>query len=211
MARMTYEPLEVIKVGGSLLNWPELGPRLRDWLCRHQPARRVLLAGGGEFVDLVRQADRAHGLGEETSHWLAIRALSATAELLHALLPETTLAATLVEALAQLSSSRPVILDPWNFLHEDDSSPDPLPHSWDVTSDSIAARVAVRLGADELILLKSSPPPSGVQPARSATESYVDPYFSRALSGLRVSFLDLRHAPLGELQYHSAGAGMSAE
>ena len=31
---------------------------------------------------------------------------------------------------------------------------DPLPHSWDITSDSIAAFIAGALGASELILLK---------------------------------------------------------
>ena len=56
------------------------------------------------------------------------------------------------------SRGRIPVLAPRRFLDEiDASSPDPLPHSWDVTTDSIAARVAVHLGAAELVLLKSAP------------------------------------------------------
>jgi len=50
---------------------------------------------------------------------------------------------------------------------------DPLPHSWDVTSDSIAAWIAGQVGARQLILVK----PAGVD----RTERAVDAYFSRAL------------------------------
>jgi hypothetical protein len=48
---------------------------------------------------------------------------------------------------------------------------DPLPHTWDVTSDSIAAWVAGTIGADRLVVVKS---PGA--PARDA----VDDYFLRA-------------------------------
>jgi hypothetical protein len=49
---------------------------------------------------------------------------------------------------------------------------DPLPHSWDVTSDSIAAWVCGAVGADRLILVK---PPGAVG------GSLTDAYFQRAL------------------------------
>ena len=60
------------------------------------------------------------------------------------------------------------VLAPYRWLRE----ADPLPHSWDVTSDSIAAWVASRIGARRLILIK----PPGHDP-RTA----VDHYFDRAL------------------------------
>jgi len=49
---------------------------------------------------------------------------------------------------------------------------DPLPHSWDVTSDSIAAWVAAELDASRLLLIK---PPG----ARGA--DLTDPHFRQAL------------------------------
>ena len=49
---------------------------------------------------------------------------------------------------------------------------DPLPHSWDVTSDSIAAWVSGALGADRLILVK---------PPGALGGSLTDAYFQRAL------------------------------
>jgi hypothetical protein len=48
---------------------------------------------------------------------------------------------------------------------------DSLPHDWAVTSDSIAAWVAGRVGAAQLVLIK---PPG-------ADRSAVDAYFRRAL------------------------------
>jgi aspartokinase-like uncharacterized kinase len=48
---------------------------------------------------------------------------------------------------------------------------DPLPHSWDVTSDSLAAWIAGAVGARRLLLIK----PAG------ASGDMVDAYFARTL------------------------------
>jgi aspartokinase-like uncharacterized kinase len=85
------------------------------------------------------------------------------------------------------------ILDPLPYLLAAEAATKftPLPHSWDVTSDSIAARVAAELQA-ELVLLKSTPPPSDDLPAAAAS-GYVDPYFPTAAAGLQsVRFVNLR-------------------
>jgi aspartokinase-like uncharacterized kinase len=69
----------------------------------------------------------------------------------------------------------------------------PLPHGWHVTSDSIAARVAECLGAAELVLLKSAPPPSDLSEAMDAATGYVDGHFAVAARELRsVRCVDLR-------------------
>ena len=47
------------------------------------------------------------------------------------------------------------MLDPHGFALWDEKNPDRLPRCWSVTSDSIAARAAVLVGAGRLILLKS--------------------------------------------------------
>ncbi|MGH7649286.1 MAG: hypothetical protein ACREND_14305, partial [Gemmatimonadaceae bacterium] len=59
---------------------------------------------------------------------------------------------------------------------------DPLPHSWDVTSDSIAAWVAGELHARRLVLVK---------PAVAEQAALVDAYFQRALpNGVEVVIAD---------------------
>ena len=70
----------------------------------------------------------------------------------------------------------------------------PLPESWDVTSDSIAARLAEIIAADELVLLKSAPAAPGLL-HEIAAAGYVDNFFPQAAEGLmRVRFANLRGA-----------------
>src|SRR5262245_8668077 len=75
----------VVKVGGSLFDHQRLGPGLREYLDALAPAEVLLVPGGGAVVDAVRELDRVHGLGEEASHWLALRALGGTAAFLEQL------------------------------------------------------------------------------------------------------------------------------
>jgi aspartokinase-like uncharacterized kinase len=72
-----------------------------------------------------------------------------------------------------------------------------LPHTWQVTSDSIAAWTATMLSADELVLLKSVPLPSETTFEQAAHAGLVDeqfPTFARALA--RVSWVDPRDTPV---------------
>jgi aspartokinase-like uncharacterized kinase len=138
------------------------------------------VAGGGGWADLIRQADDRFGLSQQAAHWLCIRAMRITARLLAELLPE----ATLVVELEQLRSCRPrdgpTIFDPWSFLRSvEPHLPGPrLPESWDVTSDSIAGRLAMVLAADELVLLKSASPGVEVNIERMVRAGYVDRFFA---------------------------------
>src|SRR5258708_14485560 len=76
----------VVKVGGSLFDMPDLRPRLIQFLRRLSCPEVALVPGGGRIVDAIRHLDRWHGLGEEASHWLALRALSLNAHFLPHLL-----------------------------------------------------------------------------------------------------------------------------
>src|SRR5439155_895308 len=78
----------VVKVGGSLFDHPNLGPALREFVESLAPAEVLLVPGGGPVADAVRELDRVHGLGEEAAHWLALRALGVTRELLRRLIEE---------------------------------------------------------------------------------------------------------------------------
>lgn len=195
---MTRSSLTVIKVGGSLFDWPEFPRRLAGFLEARQAIdgdeRIVLIAGGGPAADIVRTLDRTHGLGDQTAHRLAICAMDLTARILADLLPEAV-AVDRLEALTTVWSAGAIpVLAPRLALEQAQlSGANSLPASWDVTSDTIAAWVAVQLAADQLILVKSAPLPVGTDRQHAARLGLVDPLFpivARPL--LRVEYLNLR-------------------
>jgi aspartokinase-like uncharacterized kinase len=128
-------PPLVVKVGGSLCNCvPDLVPVL---LASCRPL--LIVPGGGMFADTVRKIQ----VNDNSAHWMAIAAMDQYGWFI---------ASYGITAIAHLQvPDRPVVFLPYCSLHKTD----PLPHSWDVTSDSIAAWVADRLGLD-LVLLKSA-------------------------------------------------------
>jgi aspartokinase-like uncharacterized kinase len=190
--------LAVIKVGGSLFDWPELPDRLEDFIKSQFPKngveRHLLIAGGGQPADVVREFDRIHRLGDVTAHRLALDAMELSARLLSAVVRGADLIESLQSVNAVLASGRLPVLAPSRTIRAielvDD---DPLPASWAVTSDSIAARIAAHARASRLILLKSTSirPDSARQEAARA--GLVDPYFPEAARAVRrVECLNLR-------------------
>jgi aspartokinase-like uncharacterized kinase len=153
-------------------------------------------------VDVIRNFDRRHGLGEESAHWLALRALSINAHFLAEVLSlrrssGPAVIADLQDADAIWSQLGVAILDPFRFAQADEDRPGRLAHSWSATSDSLAARIAVRFQARKLILLKSTNIPNDW---RKAGRGIVDPCFEEIIrtdsqaigSTLEVSALNFR-------------------
>jgi probable H4MPT-linked C1 transfer pathway protein len=159
----------VIKVGGGLLSHIDHLDRVLRTIADAARSRRVLVVpGGGPFADTVRAIDVRIGLGDEQAHWMAILAMDQYAHLLAARIPR----GIVVHARSAISDAHargevPVVA-PSNWL----SAADPLPHTWDVTSDSIAAWIAGEVRAPRLVLVK--PPGAG-------GADLVDAYFQRAL------------------------------
>ena len=174
----------VVKLGGSLLDWPDWPARLTKFLAGLPDLQPVLVVGGGRFADVLRDFDRIHGLGETRSHALALRVLDTTAHLAAALLPGSVVIDDLAQIPAIHDQGKLPILAPRTFLDRDDRvAPDPLPHAWTTTTDSIAARLARHLRAG-LILLKSTPiPPGDPDWPTLARLGLVDPEFPRAVAG----------------------------
>ncbi|MCA9124727.1 MAG: uridylate kinase [Planctomycetaceae bacterium] len=192
---MSGKFLRVSKVGGSLFDFADLPTALRCWL-DDQPGANVLIAGGGPFAEAVREADRVYSLGDSNSHLLAIEAMSVSAKLLLALLPESRLVHSLEEIPCTVAAHKIAVLDPVSLL----TSPEcRLPRSWDVTSDSIAAFAATELGAHELVLFKSAHLPPNMRRAEAAEKGFVDGHFVRsALEIQTVRWVNLRVAPVTE-------------
>lgn len=169
--------LIVVKVGGSLYDHPALGPGLRTFLdSLGSPA--LLVPGGGDFADAVRKLDAIHSLGEEAAHWLALAAMNAAGAFLRSL----------------LATDRVAICDCLAFVLADDKHPDHLPHSWQVTSDSIAARIAIVEGASRLILLKSVDVPAGLSWREAAERGWVDAHVQtvKGIDNLPVDVINFR-------------------
>jgi 5-(aminomethyl)-3-furanmethanol phosphate kinase len=186
----------IVKVGGSLLDLPGVGPRLRSWLDTLGAPDLLIVPGGGATANAIRTLDRRHGLGEEAAHWLALRALSLNAAVLQALLPASQVIDDWHDAAALCRRGVVPILDAFHFAWVDEECAGHLPHCWDVTSDSLAARVAVIAQARELILLKSVTIPESMCWAKAAQCGYVDPMFAQTCSqggsGLSVRAVNFR-------------------
>jgi len=124
----------IVKLGGSLYNRiPDLAPIL---IASKRPL--LIIPGGGPFADLVRQVR----VDNDTAHWMAIAAMEQFGWFISSYgivtmdrisVPQTT-----------------TVFLPYRCLR----STDTLPHTWEVTSDTIAAWVAGILHLD-LLLLKS--------------------------------------------------------
>jgi len=191
---MSGLPIRVVKVGGSLFGFGEFVPAFNGWLAEQPPAVNVLIAGGGKLADVIREADAVWALGDEAAHWLCVDVMGVSARLLATLLPDCRWEAAwdgLLPLLGASDGGQPIVFSAVQFLRDVEANlpPRPLPHSWGVTSDSIAARIAQVLSAGELVLLKSADPP-GQAPARPP---YADDYFAAAAEGLRlVRFVNLR-------------------
>ena len=166
----------VFKVGGSLLAYPQLlESTLAAIVDASTRARVAIVPGGGPFADAVRDADHRVHLTDDTAHWMAVLAMDQYGHLLAGMRTELTLAASDRDVDSAIASGRVPVVAPYRWLRD----ADPLPHTWDVTSDSISAWLASALGATQLVLVK----PPGV-----SGEGAVDSYFSRALApGLRWS------------------------
>ena len=124
----------VVKVGGSLL---DCIPRLVEELRETSPPV-LIVPGGGPFADLARDLEPP----QEEGHWMAVAGMDQFGWYI------ASCGLPVQETLEW--PSRPKVLLPYRILR----SVDPLPHSWNVTSDTIAAWVAQSLGGD-LLLLKS--------------------------------------------------------
>jgi aspartokinase-like uncharacterized kinase len=177
---MSSEPhgrLTVVKIGGGIARIAGLLSRVGAAVA-HAAERHplVVLPGGGGFADQVREFDRIHSLSAEASHWMAILAMDQYAFALADLIPGSRLVEDRPGMLAAHRDGTVPVLAPARWLR----AADELPHSWEVTSDSLAAYLAMLLGAERLVLIK--PVEGGVE--------LTDPWFLRTVpAGVRWSVL----------------------
>jgi hypothetical protein len=176
----------------------QLGARLWAWLQQQAPAVNYLIAGGGELADAIRRADEQHGLGEQLSHQLCLRAMQINGEILRHVID---VARTAPSALPEQQRSIRLlnVLDMLGSAELMARAATPLPETWQATSDSIAAHLADVLGAQELVLLKSVDLPGSVSYAEAQRAGVVDGCFGQMAARVpKVRFINLRDHDFAE-------------
>jgi len=147
----------VVKIGGSLIKEaPELVDRLiQEFHSENMMAVAgrqaygslsisiLIIPGGGTFADSVRSADKFFSFGADAAHWMAILGMEQYAYYLQ---DKSSVVST--DSLADIPPGVSILF-PYRLLKTED----PLPHTWDVTSDTIAAWVAKKVDA---MLLKAT-------------------------------------------------------
>ncbi len=122
----------VVKLGGSLIHRAR---ELVNEIIAYSKAngeKILIVPGGSIFADTVRKVNAS----QETAHWMAILAMEQYGYFIG-----SGTEAKLVESL-DIEDGVSILL-PYKLLKEKDE----LPHTWDVSSDTIAAWVALKLEA----------------------------------------------------------------
>lgn len=135
--------MHLIKIGGSLTySVKELLNELKN-----TDEEIIIIPGGGDFANVVRNLYEKTDLDETGAHKIATVCTDLTGMYFSEVSGIKT-ADNLFDARRILKDEGIVIILPSKIV----LSTDELPHSWEVTSDSIAAYVAMLLNLDRLII-----------------------------------------------------------
>jgi aspartokinase-like uncharacterized kinase len=141
----------ILKLGGSLLGSPELA----HWLAlvaKFGQGKVIIVPGGGIFADAVRDAQKISNMDDAAAHELALLAMDQFGILLARMNPELDTASSELEIAERGWQHRGIVWLPSKMLLADDT----IPKNWNVTSDSLSAWLANKLGAEQLLLIKSN-------------------------------------------------------
>lgn len=187
----------VVKLGGSLAPDPALLRRWLEVLAASGAGKVVIVPGGGPFADQVRELQASLGFSDAAAHRMAILAMEQFGLLLAGLSPGLAPASS-DDAIRKVlrGGSVPV----WLPAAMTPGNPE-IPESWDVTSDSLAAWLARRLGAERLVLVKSCAVPEGeASPEELRRLGIVDAAFPDFMRGARFPALALSKGTPAKLQ-----------
>src|SRR5712671_676376 len=167
----------VIKLGGSFA----FSADLRDWIAAIAgcAGRAVIVPGGGPFADAVRAAQVQMGFDDRAAHRMGLLAMEQYGCAIKSLHEGLSLADSLDSIRRGLADNQvPVWLPTQMALGAAD-----IPQSWDVTSDSLAAWLAGKIGAERLLLVKQVESAHGTMRAADlAARDIVDKAFADFLA-----------------------------
>ena len=166
----------VIKFGGSLSH----SASLRPWLDALAMCPCIIVPGGGAFADAVRETQRRHHFTDRVAHDLAIRAMGLYGRMLLGIEPRITR----VETVRDLAEGGHVLTPRLWLPDPEEPCLESLKASWDVSSDSIAARLALELEIPEILFVKSIEPAQGQESLSNAIhQGWVDPALEGVVRG----------------------------
>ncbi|MDR5761718.1 aspartate kinase [Caballeronia sp. LZ035] len=162
----------VVKIGGSLSH----DPALREWLTRLWEVgggRVVIVPGGGDFADAVRQYQSEWQFDDLAAHNMCLLAMAQYAILMQGVVPELVLASNESRIRRALRDGRVAVWVPTDLMR---TTPDKMTN-WDVTSDSLAAWLSTSLNAERLMIVKSCEVEANVSLEALAADGVVDRRF----------------------------------
>ena len=137
--------MKIVKLGGSL---QEKGREIIRFLSDYAETKAhtfIIIPGGGHFVKRIKRLSEQEVISDDAAHWMAVRGMHQYGFYL-----ADDSGIEIVESMEELRNVVHIgVLLPYNLLKEDDS----LPHTWNVTSDTIAAFVANKVGEKSFIKL----------------------------------------------------------
>lgn len=136
----------IIKFGGSLIEKSRGIIRFLGDYAEEKSLTIILIPGGGPFAEAVKNISEDMSISENTAHWMAVLAMHQYG----LFLASREIEIPSVESVDEIDGAGSMcILLPYKILKADDW----LPHTWDVTSDTIAAFAANKLGEKSFIKL----------------------------------------------------------
>lgn len=135
----------VVKIGGSLF------PKYTKDLCNALTTsneKLVLVNGGGELANKLREYDALYEFSDDVNHWNAIRCMDIVGCCIADQNENIEIISSLDDVDSVHSKGKIPLLLTYNLIKNEDS----LKHSWNITSDSIACWVANKINAKLLIL-----------------------------------------------------------
>jgi aspartokinase-like uncharacterized kinase len=141
----------VIKIGGSLGRGTGLKTLCREIARLGERHRLLIVPGGGAFADQVRESSKRYALDDTTAHNMALLAMDQYGHMLNELITGSSLIEDTHFIGKVIETGRAAVLLPSSMAMQSYT----LPHSWQVTSDSIAAWISWEVKCPRLVLLKN--------------------------------------------------------
>ncbi len=182
----------VVKLGGSLLVLPDLAERLHAVVKLLHLHQVLIIVGGGTAADEIRRLDERCGLSATQAHWDAIAAMTFNAKIVSRVCGCLPVVSNRFDAETAWQHHEAVLLDASAFLYAEQAQHSrSLPESWSVTSDSIAAFVAMHWPSQQVVFCKScdliSPDIDQI-----CQDGLLDAWFPNLLTSLQQSDVQLR-------------------